>query len=467
MPPAGQGGARPERAGRRRGACTVAVVNGSTVGVGVLGCGTVGSALCQLVEEHGDTIAARSGVRLRIVRVAVHNTARDRPVTFPDGVLTHDADALVADPEVEVVVELMGGMEPARRLIHTALEAGKPVVTANKEVLANAGAELLDAAAKSGVDLLYEAAVAGAIPLIRPLRESLAGDRLVRVMGIVNGTTNFILTRMTESGESFSEALAEAQQLGFAERDPSADVEGWDAAAKAAIIASVAFGAQVVAGDVYREGISGITAEDIAMAARLGYVVKLLAVVEAVGDPTAALDDEGAASPKEIAVRVHPAMLPAEHPLATVRESYNAVFVEGAAAGELMFYGRGAGGRPTASAVLGDLVDAAVNLRQGTSAAPAGLTHARIRPIDELSSQYYLTIDVVDRPGVLEKVAGATARHGVSILKMEQVGLGDEARLVLVTHTAAERDVQATIHDLRQLDVVDRVGTLLRVVGPE
>ena len=442
-------------------------MNGTSVGVGVLGCGTVGSALCQLVDEHGDTIAARSGVRLRIVRVAVHNTARDRPVMFADGVLTHDADALVADPDVEVVVELMGGMEPARRLIHTALEAGKPVVTANKEVLANAGAELLGAAAKSGVDLLYEAAVAGAIPLIRPLRESLAGDRLVRVMGIVNGTTNFILTRMAESGQSFSEALAEAQQLGFAERDPSADVEGWDAAAKAAIIASVAFGAQVVAGDVYREGISGISAGDIAMAARLGYVVKLLAVVEAVGDPTAALDNDGGVAPKEIAVRVHPAMIPAEHPLAAVRESYNAVFVEGAAAGELMFYGRGAGGRPTASAVLGDLVDAAVNLRQGTSAAPAGFAHARIRPIDELSSQYYLTIDVVDRPGVLEKVAGVTARHGVSILKMEQVGLGDEARLVLVTHTAAERDVQATIHDLRQLDVVDRVGTLLRVVGPE
>jgi homoserine dehydrogenase len=442
-------------------------VNGSTVGVGILGCGTVGSALCQLVAEHGDTIAARTGVRLKVVRVAVHNLARDRPVTFPDGVLTHDADGLVADPEVEVVVELMGGMEPARRLIHTALEAGKPVVTANKEVLANAGSELLEAAAKSGVDLLFEASVAGAIPLIRPLRESLAGDRLVRVMGIVNGTTNFILTRMTESGQSFSEALAEAQQLGFAERDPSADVDGWDAAAKAAIIASVAFGAQVVAGDVYREGIAGITAEDIAMAARLGYVVKLLAVVEAIGDRAAALDGDGASGPREIAVRVHPAMIPAEHPLASVRESFNAVFVEGSAAGELMFYGRGAGGRPTASAVLGDLVDAAVNLRQGTSAGPAGLARARIRPIDELSSQYYLTIDVVDRPGVLEKVAGATARHGVSILKMEQVGLGDEARLVLVTHTAAERDVQATIHDLRQLDVVDRVGTLLRVVGAE
>jgi homoserine dehydrogenase len=435
-------------------------VDGSSVRVGILGCGNVGSALVQLVVEHDDTIAARSGIRLEVVRVAVHNTAKERAVTLADGVLTHDADALVTDPDVDVVVELMGGMEPARRLIRTALEAGKPVVTANKEVLANAGAELLEAAAKAGVDLLYEAAVAGAIPLIRPLRESLAGDRLRRVMGIVNGTTNYILTRMSESGASFSEALAEAQSLGYAERDPTADVEGWDAAAKAAIIASVAFGVQVVAGDVYREGISGVTAEDIAMAGRLGYVVKLLAVVE---QPARG----------EVAVRVHPAMVPVEHPLASVRESYNAVFVEGEAAGELMFYGRGAGGRPTASAVLGDLVDAAVNLRQGTpsyvqrSGSPPGLARARVRPIDELTSQYYLTIDVVDRPGVLEKVAGVTARHQVSILKLEQVGLGDEARLVLVTHLAAERDVQATIADLRQLDVVDRVGTLLRVVGNE
>jgi homoserine dehydrogenase len=439
------------------------------VRVGILGCGTVGAALVQLVADHGDTIAGRSGVRLEVARVAVHNVAKKRPVALPEGVLTHDADGVVSDPDVDVVVEVMGGMEPARRLIRTALEAGKPVVTANKEVLANAGAELMEAAAKAGVDLLYEAAVAGAIPIIRPLRESLAGDRLLRIMGIVNGTTNFILTRMSEGDASFAEALAEAQTLGFAESDPSADVDGWDAAAKAAIIASVAFGVQVVAGDVYREGISGVTSDDIAMAARLGYVVKLLAVVEQPG-------------PGEVAVRVHPAMVPVDHPLASVRDSYNAVFVEGAAAGELMFYGRGAGGRPTASAVLGDLVDAAANLRQGAGCVPEriggcvtdragsgvpGLARARVRPIDELNSEYYLTIDVVDRPGVLEKVAGATARHGVSILKMEQVGLGEEARLVLVTHTAAERDVQATIADLRGLDVVDRVGTLLRVVGQE
>ncbi|MGI9021693.1 MAG: homoserine dehydrogenase [Acidimicrobiales bacterium] len=430
----------------------------NVVRVGILGCGNVGAALVQLVGEHGDTIAARSGARLEVVRVAVHDLSKPRAVTFADGVLTDDADALVVDPEVDVVVELMGGMQPAHRLIRAALEAGKPVITANKEVIASAGAELVQVAAKAGVDLLYEAAVAGAIPLMRPLRESLAGDRIRRVMGIVNGTTNFILTRMSDGGGSFADALAEAQALGYAEKDPTADVEGWDAAAKAAIIASVAFGVSVVADDVHREGITGVTPDDIAMAARLGYVVKLLAVVEAVADP------HGGAS--EVAVRVHPAMVPADHPLAAVREAYNAVFVEGAAAGELMFYGRGAGGRPTASAVLGDLVDAAGNLRQGTAPSPAGLVPARIRPISELSTQYYITIDVLDRPGVLEKVAGATARHGVSILKMEQVGLGDEARLVLVTHTAAERDVQATLAELRELDVVDRLGTLLRVIGP-
>jgi homoserine dehydrogenase len=434
-------------------------VEQSVVRVGILGCGTVGAALVQLIGEHGDTIAARSGARLEVVRVAVHDVTRPRPVALADGVLTTDAEHLVSDPDVDVVVELIGGMEPARRLIRSALEAGKPVITANKEVIASAGAELVQVAAKAGVGLLYEAAVAGAIPLLRPLRESLAGDRLRRVMGIVNGTTNYILTRMTEGGGTFADALAEAQALGYAERDPTADVEGWDAAAKAAIIASVAFGVAVVADDVYREGVTGVTPEDIVMAGRLGYVIKLLAVVEAVADPHG--------GPGEVAVRVHPAMVPDDHPLATVRDSFNAVFVEGAASGELMFYGRGAGGRPTASAVLGDLVDAAVNLRQGTAPSPAGLVPARIRPIDELNSQYYLTIDVVDRPGVLEKVAGATARHGVSILKMEQLGLGDEARLVLVTHLAAERDVQATLTDLRQLDDVDRVGTLLRVIGRE
>jgi homoserine dehydrogenase len=429
----------------------------STVRIGLLGCGNVGAALVELVAANGDAVAARTGLRLEVTRVAVSDVSRPRAVALAPGVLTADAAGVVADPDVDLVVEAMGGIEPARTLILTALEAGKPVVTANKELLATHGAELFDAAVKAGVDLLFEAAVCAAIPLMRPLRESLAGDRINRVIGIVNGTTNFILTRMTEGGESFADALAEAQALGYAERDPTADVEGFDAAAKAAIIASVAFGIDVKVGDVYREGITGITADDIAMAARLGYVVKLVAVADSVPGPGG----------DQVAVRVHPAMVPVAHPLAAVRDAFNAVFVQGEAAGELMFYGRGAGGRPTASAVLGDVVDAAVNRRQGTSAGVAGLAAARLRPMDELAAQYYLSLDVVDRPGVLEQVAAAFSRHTVSIVQVLQVGMGDEARLVLVTHTAKERDMQATVDDLRGLEVVDRVGSLLRVIGPE
>jgi homoserine dehydrogenase len=429
----------------------------ATVRIGLLGCGNVGAALVELVAANGDAVAARTGLRLEVTRVAVSDVTRPREVALGPGVLTDDAAGVVADPAVDLVIEVMGGIEPARTLILTALEGGKPVVTANKELLATHGAELFDAAVKSGVDLLFEAAVCAAIPLMRPLRESLAGDRINRVIGIVNGTTNFILTRMTEGGESFADALAEAQALGYAERDPTADVEGFDAAAKAAIIASVAFGVDVRVGDVYREGITGVTADDIAMAARLGYVVKLLAVADSVAGPGG----------DQVAVRVHPAMVPVAHPLAAVRDAYNAVFVQGEAAGELMFYGRGAGGRPTASAVLGDVVDAAVNLRQGTSAGVAGLAVARIRPMDELASQYYLSLDVVDRPGALEKVAAAFSHHGVSIVQVLQVGMGVDARLVLVTHIARERDMQATVADLRELEHVDRVGSLLRVVGPE
>ncbi len=422
----------------------------STVRIGVLGYGNVGAAVVALIGENGDTIAARTGLRLEVARVAVRDVtkAREGFTGFTD-----DAAGVVVDPEIDLIVEVIGGLQPAKDLVLAALKAGKPVVTANKELMAACGAELFDAAAKAGVDLLFEAAVAGAIPLMRPLRESLAGDRITRVLGIVNGTTNFILTRMTESGQSFAEALAEAQALGYAERDPTADVEGHDAAAKASIIASLAFGVRVVAGDVYCEGISAVTADDIAMAERLGYVVKLLAVIDDVGG--------------EVAVRVHPTMVPIAHPLASVRESFNAVFVEGAAAGELMFYGRGAGGRPTASAALGDVIDAAANRRQGTSAGVPGLASARLRPMDEVRSQYYLSLDVADRPGVLEQVAAAFARHLVSIVQVLQTGMGQEARLVLVTHTARERDMQATVAELRELDSVDRVGTLLRVIGGE
>ncbi|MBX3285757.1 MAG: homoserine dehydrogenase [Actinobacteria bacterium] len=430
----------------------------AVVKVGVLGCGNVGAALVALVGERGDEIARRTGVRLEVAKVAVRSLSRQRPVHLADDVLTRDAAEVVADPDVDVVVEVIGGIEPARELILTALAAGKPVVTANKELLANHGAELFAAASAGGVDLLFEAAVAGGIPILRPLRESLVGEAVHRIMGIVNGTTNFILTRMSEEGTSYAAALAEAQELGYAERDPTADVEGYDAGAKAAILASIAFGAKVVAGDVYHEGISNITATDIAFAQRLGYVIKLLAVAELV--PV----DGG---PDEVAVRVHPAMVPASHPLAGVRDSFNAVFVEGAAVGDLMFYGRGAGGSPTGSAVLGDLVDAAVNLRKQTHADLLALERRPIRPIDELHSSYYVNLDVLDRPGVLRAVAEVFERHSVSIRSLEQEGVGVDARLIFITHQAREADVQATLDDLRGLEVIHTITSVLRVVGAD
>jgi homoserine dehydrogenase len=422
-----------------------------TVKIGVLGCGNVGGPLVDLVRKGADDIAVRTGLRLEIARVAVRSATKPRLVELDEGVLTTDAASIVDDPDIDVVVELIGGIEPARELILSALRAGKPVVTGNKELLANVGAELFAAAEAAGVDLLFEAAVAGGIPLIRPLRESLAGERITRVMGIVNGTTNFILTRMTEDGASYSDALTEAQRLGYAEHDPTADVEGFDAGAKAAIIASIAFGCRVVAGDVYHEGIAGITTADIEFARRMGYVIKLLAIAHR--------DETG------VGVRVHPAMVPVTHPLAAVRDSFNAVFIEGEAVGQLMFYGRGAGGYPTASAVLGDLVDAAANRRKGSHASIGSLAKVPIRGIDEVESEYYLNLDVADRPGVLAAVAGVLGSHDVSIRSMEQEGLGDEARLIFITHRARERDLQATLRELRDLEPVDRVNSVLRVIG--
>jgi homoserine dehydrogenase len=425
----------------------------SVVRIGLLGCGNVGAALVQLVERQADVIEARTGVRLQISRVAVRNISRDREVNLPDGVLTRDAHSVVNDPTVDVIVEVMGGIEPARELIAEAISHGKPVITANKELLANVGHELWAQSDAAGVDLLFEAAVAGGIPLIRALRESLRGEPVTRVMGIVNGTTNFILTKMTDEGADYSAALSEAQRLGFAERDPTADVEGFDAGAKAAIIASIAFGARVVAGDVYHEGISGVTAADIAIARRLGYVVKLLAIAEKIDNT------------ETIAVRVHPAMVPMNHPLASVRDSYNAVFVEGDAVGQLMFYGRGAGGFPTASAVLGDVIDAAVNLQKKTFGSIGSFKRVPVMPIDETSSQYLIGLDVEDKPGVLHAITGVFANHGVSIRAAEQEGMGEDARLVFITHRAREADVQACVSEFRKSPAVRRASGLIRVIG--
>ena len=445
------------RVGAAAGARSIRTVNdldggGVTVRVGVLGGGNVGAPLIDLIAQRSEVIEARTGLRLEVTRIAVRDLAKARTVSLPAELLTTDARAVVDDPQIDVIVEVIGGVEPARELILTALKAGKPVITGNKELLAHAGPELFRAAEAAGVDLLFEAAVAGGIPIIRPLRESLAGERITRVMGIVNGTTNYILTRMTEAGASYEDALAEAQALGYAEADPTADVEGHDAAAKVAIVASIAFGVAITAGDVHHEGITRLTPSDIAYAERMGFVIKLLAIAEQTASG-------------EVGVRVHPAMVPADHPLASVRESFNAVFVEGASVGELMFYGRGAGGSPTASAILGDLIDAAVNRHKGSHASVGQLAPARLRSIDDVESAYYLNVEVLDRPGVLAQVAGVFGDHAVSIRSMEQEGLGDEARLIFITHTAREADVQATLRDLDRLDAVDRIRSVLRVVA--
>jgi homoserine dehydrogenase len=384
--------------------------------------------------------------------VAVRNTATHAGSLVAD-VLTQDADFVVSDPTVDLVVELMGGIDEARTLILKALASGKPVVTANKALIATHGAELFAAADKSGIDLLFEAAVCGGIPLIRPLRESLRGEPIRRVLGIVNGTTNYILTKMSEDGASYADALAGAQQLGYAEADPTADVEGLDAAAKISIIASIAFGANVVAGDVYSEGITKVTAADIAIAHRLGYAVKLLAIAE--------LEN----SSGSVSVRVHPAMVPHHHPLASVRDAFNAVVVDGEASGSLMFYGRGAGGDPTASSVLGDVIDAAINLNKGAHATLGVLTKAKLLPMAQTSCEYLIPLEVADKPGVLHAVTGIFANNNVSIRAAEQDGIGSGARLVFLTHMANESAVQACIAQLRNLDVVMHVGALLRVIA--
>jgi homoserine dehydrogenase len=424
--------------------------------VGFLGCGVVGSAALRLLQEHRGDIERRSGCRFEVSGILVRDARRSRDVPVSPDRFTTDPRGVVADPGVAVVVELMGGIEPARSLVLEALRGGKHVVTANKELLANHGRDLFEAAEANGVSLSFEAAVAGGIPLIHPLTRALAGERLTRVLGIVNGTTNYVLTRMTEDGTSFGDALAEAEGLGFAERDPSDDIEGFDAAAKCAILATVAFDTPVVAADVYREGISGVSSEDIEFADRLGYVVKLLAVAE--------LEDG------DLAVRVHPAMIPREHPLASVRDSYNAVFVEGPNVGQLMFYGRGAGGDPTATAVVGDLAEVGRTLKDGR----AGMTWAsrsssarRIRPMEGMESQYYLLLDVIDRPGVLAQIAGAFGQNKVSIKSVWQEGFGDDAVLVMITHRANEGALQQTTRDLRSLEPVLEVRSMMRVEGAE
>ena len=422
--------------------------------VALLGCGTVGSAVLRLMSEQAEDLTARIGRPVEVVGIAVRRP--DHHPDVPAHLLTTDAEALVTREDVDLVVEVIGGIEPARTLILAAFEAGKSVVSANKALLADDGPALHAAAAKAGVDLYYEAAVAGAIPLLRPLRESLAGDQLRKVVGIVNGTTNYILSRMAETGAGFAEALAEATELGYAEADPTADVDGFDAAAKAAILASLAFHTPVGADDVHREGISAITAADVAGATEIGCTVKLLAICERVTGP------EG----DSVAVRVHPAMIPTTHPLASVGGAFNAVFVEAEAAGQLMFYGQGAGGEPTASAVLGDLVAVARNRLAGAAGpGTTGYAGLAIRPMAETPTRYHVSLDVADRPGVLAAVAHAFAEHHVSIATVRQDGHEDNATLVIVTHSAPDAALAATVVSLREMDIVRDVTSVLRVEG--
>jgi homoserine dehydrogenase len=427
--------------------------------VGMLGCGTVGAAVVRLLESHRDDIERRAGCRLEVRKVAVRDPGRARDVPLPPSAFVDDPISVVEDPDVDIVCELIGGLEPAGALVLAAFDRDKPVVTANKELLATRGRELFDASDAKGLDLYFEAAVGGGIPLIRPLKESLTGERLRRVMGIVNGTTNFILTKMSEEGRGFADVLADAKRLGYAEADSSADVHGHDAAAKSAILASIAFNARVVASDVFREGIAGVTIEDIEFARRLGYVVKLLAIAEM---------EPGEDGDERIAVRVHPAMIPAAHPLASVRDAYNAVFVEGPNVGELMFYGRGAGGEPTATAVVGDLVSVARNLLAGARGVGCTCFHERtIRPMEEMTGQYYILLRVEDRPGVLAEIASVFGESDVSIKSVWQEGSGEDAQLVFITHRAREGPFQEAVAALRGLPAVVEVRSVLRVEAEE
>jgi homoserine dehydrogenase len=426
----------------------------SPLNVALLGCGNVGSQVYRLLTEQSADLKARAGAPLQVAGVAVREVSRTRQVPVDADLLTTDGLGLVTRPDVDIVIELIGGIEPARTLLLAALNSGKSVVTANKELLAADRAELHRTAKEAGADLFYEAAVAGAIPLLRPLRESLAGDEVRRVLGIVNGTTNFILDKMDSSGADFSTALAQAQALGYAEADPTADVAGFDAAAKAAILASIAFHTDVTAADVYREGILSVTAADIATARTLGYVVKLLAICERCNGG--------------ISARVHPAMIPREHPLAAVREAYNAVFVEAESAGRLMFYGAGAGGQPTASAVMGDTVAVARNLMAGLR-GPDASTYAGLPlvPIGDARTSYYVQLDVADRPGVLAPVADAFAQHGVSIKAVRQEGRGEDANLIIMTHTTREAALAKTVAVLGAMEAVRNVDSVMRVEALE
>ncbi len=432
-------------------------VDTRTIGVAVLGMGNVGAEVVRIITDNADDLRARVGAPVEIRGVAVRDLGRPRKIA--QELLTDDPASLVARDDVDIVVELMGGIDPARGLIRSALESGKSVVTANKALLSEYTGELATAAAEAKVDLYFEAAVAGAIPVIRPLMQSLAGDTVERVNGIVNGTTNFILSAMDETGADYADTLAEAGRLGYAEADPTADVEGYDAAAKAAILASIAFHTRVTAADVHREGISSVTAADLVAAKKFDCTIKLLSICERVRDANGS---------QRISARVYPALIPLTHPLATVNGAFNAVVVEAENAGRLMFYGQGAGGAPTASAVLGDMVMAARNRVHG-GRGPLESTYASlpVAPIDDVLTRYYISMRVEDRPGVLAQVAGEFTKRSVSIAAVRQEGAGDDARLIVVTHRAPDRAQSDCVAALEDMDAVIKVSSVLRLEGTD
>lgn len=432
--------------------------------VAVLGAGTVGTEVLRLIDEQGEDLAHRVGARLEVAGVAVRDLSRDRGPSVPAELLTADASALVA--QADLVIEVMGGIEPARTLLLEAMSHGASVVTANKALLAQDGAALYEAADTHGVDLYFEAAVAGAIPLVRPVRESLAGDRIQRVLGIVNGTTNYVLDAMTRSGASFDDALATAQELGYAEAEPTADVQGHDAAAKASILASLAFHTRVRLSDVHCEGITEVSAQDIAAATRMDRSIKLLSIIERVPGETG----------ERISARVYPALIPNAHPLASVSEAYNAVFIEAEAAGSLMFYGQGAGGAPTASAILGDVVSAGRHRVSG-GVGPRESRYAALDviPLEELRNAFYISLTVQDRPGVLAEIAGTLSGYGISISTIHQELIeGEEAdaerppqqaHIGITTHRALESAMTASLDVFSSTSTVLSIDSVLRIEG--
>jgi homoserine dehydrogenase len=425
-----------------------------TIGIGLLGAGTVGGALVRRLVGESEAIAAKTGLVFDVRRIGVKNLSRDRDFTVTDGLLTDDLFSVVSDPTVDIVVEVMGGLEPAGDLILAALEAGKPVISANKELISARGPELIAAAERSGVPFLFEAAVGGGIPIIRPLSETLAGETVTRVLGIVNGTTNFILTKMADEGTTYEAALAEAQTLGYAEPDPTADVSGADSAAKAAILASLAFGTWVGFDDVYYEGIQSISAEDIAFAEKFGYTIKLVALCDRTGSGVTA--------------RVHPVMVPVEHPLASIRGATNAVFIEGPSIDSLLFAGPGAGGEPTATAVLGDVIDAARETLAGAQVASrVRFSPGEVVPFQDVETEWYMRLMVDDQPGVLAKIASGFGESNVSIRSVWQEGVDTKAALIVVTHRAVESSHRAALESLKAIPEVFEVAAVIRVLGVE